>query len=260
MNIGRTHFLPLPLLADIGGSMLRLQRRSLAADAATLLAATVPTPRQEGEEHIPLAGSGPLLVVSNHYQRSGLWIGYAGALIADAVWRRREEEVRIMVIDRVRAPIPWDKQGRQTDLPGTRWLFRRVAVAWDMVPMSVVEDDRGGRGAAVRRLATAVLPPPRGQGRVGVLFPEGYHGHHRHLSEALPGVGMLVTLLCGAGVRLLPVGIYEDGATPVARFGPPFTVARARGIPRDEADRQARAEVMARIAALLPERLRVVSG
>ena len=251
MNLGRTHFPPLPLLASIGGSMLRLQRRSLARDAMELLAATAPAPRLEGAEHIP--ATEPLLIVANHYQRPGLWIGYAGALIAWAVWERRAEEARITVIDRVVVPLG----GRRVELPGTQWVFRRIAVAWDMVPLAVGEDNRGARGAELRRFIGSVLPPPRGQGRVGVLFPEGHHGHSRHLSPALPGTGTFATLVSAAGVCLLPVGAYEDGATPVARFGPPFTLTRPRGLPREEVDRLARDETMARIAALLPDRMRV---
>jgi len=230
--------------------MLRLQRRSLARDAAALLADITPAPRVEGMEHI--SAEGPLLIIANHYQRPGLWIGYAGALIAHAVWERRREEVRITVIDRVAVPLG----ARRVELPGTRWIFRRIAVAWDMIPMAVAEGDRGGRGAALRRLLSAVLPPPRGQGRVGVLFPEGHHGHSRRLSPALVGTGTFAALMCAGGVRLLPVGVYEDGATPIARFGAPFTLARARNLPRAEADRHAREEMMARVAALLPPHLR----
>ncbi len=250
MNFGRTHVPPLPLLASIGGSMLRLQRRSLARDSIALLAATVPAPRVEGVEHIP--ADGPLLIVANHYQRPGLWIGYAGALIARAVWERRAEEARITVIDRVVVPLG----RRRVELPGTHWIFRRVAVAWDMAPIAVAEGDRVGRGVALRRLMNSVLPPPRGRGRVGVLFPEGHHGHSRHLSPALPGTGTFTALVSAAGVRLLPAGVYENGATPVARFGPPFTLIRARGLTRDEADAQARADMMSHIGELLPARMR----
>lgn len=254
MNLGDTHLPPLGLLADIGSSMLRLQRRSLAADSAALIAATSPRPRCDGLEHIP--STGPLLLVANHYQRPGLWIGYAGALIADAVWQVRQEEVRMMVIDRV----AWTRDGRPASLPGSRWIFRRIAAVWDMTAMPVGADERQARGAAVRRLVASVAPPPRGRGRVGVLFPEGDSGHHRFLSPALPGVGSLLLLLCTSGVRLAPVGIGEEGGRVVARIGKPFVVAAERRVgtrrDREEDDRRAREEVMARIAALLPPALR----
>ena len=84
------------------------------------------------------------------------------------------------------------------------------------------------------------------------IYPE--EDESTALQEARPGSGGFVALLSDGHIPVLPVGIYEEAGSLVARFGPTFTLSNKRphGIDRDAFESQQRATMMGHIARLLP--------
>jgi 1-acyl-sn-glycerol-3-phosphate acyltransferase len=238
-----TYRVPPRLLLRLGRAMLGLGEVSLVRDSAELVATMVPGPRLAGAENIPVAG--PFVAVANHCQRHGLWIGFPSAVLTHAVAERRPGA----------PPLHWAvvAQTRLCDgrlaVPGTRWAYRGVARCYAMVPLPPARGAVAGRAAALRHLARLALPPPRGRGEPVALYPEGERGTAAGLVPPLPGAGTLLAMLAARGVPALPVGIAEEEEGVRLRVGGPFRL-------RTRDDRAAADEVMGRIAALLPERMR----
>jgi hypothetical protein len=197
----------------------RCERRSFAADCAAMIAALPSPPIVRGLEHVPRAG--PLAVVSNHYQRPELWIGWAGALLANSVGRVRSGDppLHLLVVD----GWPATALGRTFALPGSRWVFTRVARAWSMVPIPLDPSNHAGRARALRDLAAHALA-----GRAVALFPEGERGRAGEPAEALPGAGRWLRLQIRAGVVVVPAAVAETGGTLAVAFGPPLDQEQAR--------------------------------
>jgi hypothetical protein len=82
------------------------------------------------------------------------------------------------------------------------------------------------------------------------LYPEGERGTAAGLVEPLPGTGTLLRLLAAGGVPAVPAGFAEEEGRLRCRVGAPFRLDRGGG------DADAAEEVMGRIAALVPERMR----
>ena len=74
--------------------LARGKRRSLAEDAALAACLLDPQPRIEGSEHIP--ASEPFILVGNHYQPPGVWIGWVAAAITAAVARVEQRYPELM--------------------------------------------------------------------------------------------------------------------------------------------------------------------
>lgn len=237
--------LPWPIAPGLGRDVIRGRPRRLAPDCAAMVARMTPAPAVSGHEHIPRAG--PFALVANHYEGPGLWIGWAAALLTDAVARVRPAAVPVhwLVIgamDRRRV------RGVKRLVPGTAWFFGRVAHTWGMVAVPRADAPAAARAAALRRLVRLASPPPAGAGEPVGLFPEGEGDGFDGLRPALPGTGALLVLLCRRGLPVLPAGVWAADGRLHAAFGPPFHAAGG--------DAAVRAEVMARIGALLPARLR----
>jgi 1-acyl-sn-glycerol-3-phosphate acyltransferase len=241
----RYHFPPL-FAARVLASIALGRPRDMAADAREALAAAPVRPRFAGEHHIP--SSGPLVVVANHYERPGLWVGW-GALLATAVVARRRPgspPVRWVHI------AEWQRYNfHGLILPDafTRWFISRVSRTWHVLPIQPP-----GRGAAGARplLRAARVVLDGGDTAIG-LFPEG--APSVALREAVPGSGAFLLRLSERGVPILPVGLAEPHGLLAAGFGPPFHLAVPRELPPDERDAEARRQVMTAIARLLPPEL-----
>jgi hypothetical protein len=194
-----------------------------------------PNPTISGVEHIPRTGG--VLVVANHYQREGMWIGWAGGLITNAVnnIRPARAPVRIVVTDSQR--VKWF--GREFTMPLSRWFLGRIAHAWDMIPIPADQADKAGQAATLRTCLTLLS-----KGQVVLFFPEGERGIAGKLSDALPGTGTFIGL-ANRHAQILPCGLWEEGEQLRAQFGAPITFQN-----RD--DDSIRQQVMAAIAALIP--------
>lgn len=221
-----------------------LPRRTLGQDAAWIVSLHDPRPQIAGLDHLPKTGG--VLIVANHYQRPGLWIGWAGGLITHAVNRSRPAlaPVRLVVTDSQR--VTWF--GRERMLPFSRFFLGRMARAWQMIPIPADRTSTAGQAVALKAVLKLLA-----DGQVVLFFPEGERGTANGLIEALPGTGSFMALAARRGV-LLPCAVWETGeggAQLYGQFGMPITLA-------GNEDRGVRRQVMGTIAAMLPERLRGV--
>jgi hypothetical protein len=213
-------------------------QRPMAWDAAWARQMHTPSPTISGIEHIPRTGG--VLIVANHYQRPGMWIGWGGGLIADAVngVRPARAPVRIVVTDSQR--VRWF--GRERTLPLSGWFLRRIARAWEMIPIPADHENKAGQAAALRTSLNAL-----NQNEVVLFFPEGERGNATGLIDALPGTGTFVAL-ASRRAAIVPCGLWEEGEQLRGQFGAPLTLQG-----RD--DEGVRRQVMAAIAAQIPGKL-----
>jgi 1-acyl-sn-glycerol-3-phosphate acyltransferase len=222
--------------------------RDLARDAEQVLAGLPVHPRATGEGHIPTAGS--FVLVANHYERPGLWVGWGALLITATVARQRPG----------RPPIRWVHISQWTRyrfygivLPTgfTRRLIKRASRIWGLIPIPPPGRTDAGDAWALLRAAHVVAD---GRGRVLGLFPEG--APSVELRPAVPGSGSFLLRLSERGIPIVPVGLAEPDGVLTARFGPTFQLTVRSGIPPGERDAVARQEVMAAIGRQLPPELR----
>ena len=247
----RTRYrLPLQWYMDMGRAMLAKTTRSIADDSAFAMGLLPKPPYVTGLEHIPREGS--FVLVSNHYQRLDLWIGWSGAVLINAVAKQRTEEIAFHYITTDRARI-----GRFT-VPGTRWIIQRVATVWSLIlvtPPTIAHEHVAGQRFALLRLLRLVrnstAPVCIG------LMPEGDEGNTFGLKEALPGSGRSILTLSRQGLPIVPAAVWEVDGHLHAQFGAPFSVA-AESLQHDAtaSDAIIRQRVMQHIAALLPYALR----
>jgi 1-acyl-sn-glycerol-3-phosphate acyltransferase len=184
--------------------------------------------RVDGLEHIP--ESGPVLVVINHCSNVDgmLMIGY--------------------VIPRFGRPFAW---------PGKAEAMRWPLVGYAMKQNGVFGVRRGAGDLESFRIARQVLD----EGRVLAIFPEGTRSRTGALQEAKEGATVLAAR---SGAPILPIGIsgshrfWPRGSLPRpfrgmrVRIGESFRLEMPRTGDRKEDLRLATAELMGRIAALLP--------
>lgn len=215
-------------------------RRSLADDCQSMVACINPAPTLHGEHNIP--DSGPVVLAANHYQRAGLWIAWPGAVITEAVARRRGGD----------PPLHWlvtgglqfsQSRGRGPQVPLARPLLEAVARCFQMAALP----PRGsqGRAAAVHRWLEWAA-----KGEALGIFPEGTQGRAGRLRQAETGFDHLVRLLARRAIPVLPVGICEVAGAMQICFGEPMAVGA------DPPARSSADEVMRAIARLLPEAMR----
>lgn len=240
------------MVAEILWSIARVQRRSLAEDARRVIAKLRPQPKIHAAADVPSAG--PFLLVSNHFQAQGLWIGWAAAGIAAAVAGARPNsphELHWMIMAEWRRVI----LGVGFVNPISATLFPRAARMWGLIPVPVDPTDVGGRATALSRTLGYLGKRREGDATLAepvAMFPEGEASVA--LREARPGSGAFISRVSSMGVPIVPVGIYEQGDVLLIRFGGPISV-----VPSPESavavDDWARTEVMVSIGRLLPSNL-----
>lgn len=222
---------PWDLILPVGSSILRGER-SLLEDCADVVRRIEPLPIVRGAAHIPMEG--PVMIVANHYQRRGLWIGWTGAAITVAVGSRRSGTT----------PVHWLTTGgiqmlqgsrRGPEIPLARSLLRRVAAMYSLTALPL----SGGteRAAAIRAWVRWLE-----LGEVVGIFPEGLAGRSDHLRRPEPGFAALLDLVQRAGATIIPVGVHEAAGRLAVDFGPPASGGHE--------------QVMSQIASLLPAPMR----
>jgi hypothetical protein len=212
-------------------------RRNVDEFSAAIVSRMDPAPLYEGLDLLP--GDARFLLVSNHYQRKGLWILHSAAALTQAIRRRYgpgDPPVRWLVT----ANWPPLRMGPlKFPSPGD-WLLPRVANALHCYPVTFAGSNPKFTARTLRR----VLQDARSAERPIGLFPEGAGGSAGVLTAPLPGVDRLIVQLARIGLPVVPAAIREAGRL-VVRFGTPIPTASLLSAP------DAAALSMSRIAALL---------
>ncbi len=244
--VPRYSYPPLVILALVRDGLLG-RHRSFQNDARACVRRLRPPLRVVGEEHIPQGGC--YAVTLNHYYRPGFqqqWSSFAisATLAHDVHW---------IMTGELTFPGSWIAPlGR----PISRFVLRRAALTYDfttMPPMPPRPGDVEARAAAVRAALRYVTHT---RDVVIALAPEGGDQPGGRLTMPPAGSGRFCLLLAAAGLRFLPVGVYEADGALTLKFGEMYELSIPRTGSPDEQDRMAAHAVMSRIAPLLPAGLR----
>ena len=205
--------------------------RKLIRGAIVLILRTTTNTEIEGLEKLR-AVRGKAIAVANHLGR--LDPGYV-FLLAD------RDDIIMVVAEKYR------------EVPIARWLVKQLDLLW----LERFEVDLGTIKEVLRRLDKG-----------GILFisPEGTRSQGASLLEGKPGVAYLAAK---SGAPIIPFSLVGTEDRVVLQrwrklgrarvrisFGDPFTVPPLPKVDRDVFLRQQTDEIMARIAALLPENYR----
>ena len=215
--------------------------RSFRADAVECIRLHNTPPKIFQRQHIP--GSGPCLVVTNHYNRPGF----------DAWW------IALGISAVVPVEIHWMMTSGWTHLgvlePLTRWLFPHLAQTYGFTatpPMPPKPDETAERARAVQQ----VLRVARQPGTVIGLAPEGRDHPDGVLQLPPSGSGRFIWQLSKHCRTIVPVGIFEDEGGLCLNFGDGFKLDMPPELSTRERDSWISRRVMRAIACQLPKRLR----
>jgi hypothetical protein len=165
----------------------------------------------------------------------------------------------------VPADIHWIMTGELT-FPGkwfaplgmliSRFLLKRIGRVYGfstMPPMPPRPLDVAARAIAVRNILRYAK---RTENPCIALAPEGGDQPDGLLSMPPPGLGRFCLLLAAAGLRFVPVGVYESDGELNLNFGEPYDLCISPDFSADKKDRVAARSIMSHIAGLLPIDLR----
>ncbi len=149
--------------------------------------------------------------------------------------------------------------GRRLAFLAKEQLFKGVLGRF-MLDQGMIPVRAGRSDVDALRQARSVLE----RGGVIVVFPEGTRSADGVIGEAFPGAAMLAAR---SDTWILPVGVADTdllmprgsrlprfGTRVTVRFGEPFQLTLDSSLPRRESLTAGSEELMARVAALLPER------
>ena len=221
--------------------------RSFDRDARDCMAGLRPSLQVLGAASIPAGGR--YVVTPNHYYRPGFasqWSSFAisSCISAGVYWVMTAE---------LTFPGHWIAP---LGMPLSRFALGRVARSYGftaMPPMPPRPRDIARRAAAVRsvlRYASSAIEPVIG------LAPEGGDQPGGRLSMPASGAGRFCLLLAAAGLKFLPVGVFEEDGRLTLHFGELYRLRVEDECSPHEKDRLAALAVMSHIAALLPPQLR----
>jgi hypothetical protein len=193
-------------------------------------------------------------VTCNHYTRPGFGAWWIALAVSAAVASHRapDADPDVHWVMTAAWTFPKSRWRRRVLTPITRWAFARAARVYGFVTMPPMPPDPGeveARAMAVLRTVRLARQAAEQGGMVG-LAPEGMDTPGEGVGQPPQGVGSFITLLVGAGLPVLPVGVTEDDGRLRVSFGPAFCPEiPARGRERDSTVAQ---QVMAAIARQLP--------
>jgi hypothetical protein len=210
--------------------------RNFAQDAIKFLNSRQPHPLLTGVENLP--HDAPFMIVANHHHRENMWIGWIGAMLTEAVYQFRRQNVplKIVVTDAQR----FNFQGKSRVFPLSPWLLGRVAKIWNMIPIPSDPEDSVGHAATLKHVLGLLKA-----GEPILFFPEGDRGTAFGLVEALPGTGTFIAL-AARRAQIIPVSFWEEGDLLRGEISPALSIT-------SKEDSVVRAQVMVAIGRRLPE-------
>jgi hypothetical protein len=189
------------------------------------------------------------LLTFNHYSRPG----FNAWWIALAVASQLPMDAHFVMTGELTFP---GKRFSPGGMPLSRWVLRGVAKVYgftSMPPMPPREKDVAARAQSVRAVLSFA---GRTKNPVVCLAPEGADMPGGRLTFPPSGAGRFMLQLAGKGLKVIPVGVWEQDGSLCVNFGSAYMLAVPDDIPSDEKDREAAKTVMENIALLLPAHLR----
>lgn len=238
---------PPGLFARVALDILLLRRRNFHDDAKACIETIDPPLQVLGEENIPQRG--PCVLTVNHYHRPGFgaqWFALALAAMVPVA-------MHWIITGEFTYPGRWYEQPGAI---GSRILLKRIARVYGfttMPPMPPRPRDVEARAASVRAVLEYVMHT---KNPVLGLAPEGFDPPTEALTRPASGVGRFALLLCGAGMKFIPVGVYELAGVLYLHFGGQYELIVEGKRSVDERDQLATQILMQNIARLLPSHLR----
>jgi hypothetical protein len=238
---------PKRTIASLVRDAILFRHRVFREDAIACIRQLKPPLHVLGQENIPQRG--PCAVTVNHYCRPGFaaqWIALAIAATVpvDMHWAMTGE---------------WTYPGKWYAPIGralSRFVLRRIARIYgftSMPPMPPRLKDVVERAASVRAVLDIVR---NAENPILGLAPEGGDSPDGKLARPAPGLGRFGLLLSNAGLKFVPVGVYEEDGVFTVHFGELYELRVDRGLSSEEKDMQAAQVIMKNIAQLLPFQLR----
>ena len=239
--------LPPRTVAGLLVDLLTARRRSFRADGLAFIQRIQPPMRVFGAQHIPLRG--PCVITFNHFYRPDFNVWYAALALAALV----PAEIHFVMTGELTFP---GKSYAPLGMKLSKLLLRRVGRVYGfttMPPMPPRPQDVEARADAVRAVvdfARRSVEPLIG------LAPEGGDSVDGRLARPAAGVGRFALLLAARGLRVAPLGVYEEHGEFCLHFGEAYELSAPRGLSADEKDRLAAQTLMEHIAVLVPSHLR----
>lgn len=238
---------PFHVFAGLARDILLLRRRDFHEDAKACIENLKPALKIIGSQNIP--GHGPCVITVNHYHREGFgaeWLALAVAALVPV-------HMHWIMTGEFMYEGKWYQS---IGSAASRILLRRIAHVYGfttMPPMPPREQDVAQRAVSIRKALEYVR---HARAPVIGLAPEGYDVPAGILTRPSPGLGRFGLLLSKAGLKFVPVGVYEADGVLRIRFGESYQLNVENHLSSDEKDAQASQIIMENIARLLPLPLR----